>query len=344
MRCRTFPLTCHRAPLLVCAIILVAGSHNAVLAQTTVKKQRDFEFNYGAKIKELPEGARVRVWVPIPASDSHQSVQLAGFTGGGQLQRHEDERYGNSIGYFESTADDDKPSTFQFTYHVSRMEAGSDGTIDLSAAQKANFLAANRLVPVDGRPTELLKDALPSEPTAAAAKLYDLVEQHMKYDKSKPGYGNGDSVWACDSKTGNCTDFHSLFISLARGNSLPARFEIGFPLPADQSEGVVKGYHCWAWFFAKGKGWTPVDISEADKHPEMKDYYFGRLTPDRISFSTGRDIKLVPESAASPLNYFVYPHVEVDGAQWPKEKIELAFSFKDSKREDSKLKSSNSAN
>ena len=151
----------------------------------------------------------------------------------------------------------------------------------------------------------------------------------MKYDKSQPGYGNGDAVWACDSKTGNCTDFHSLFISLARSSSIPARFEIGFPLPNDKTAGTIGGYHCWAWFHADGKGWTPVDISEADKHPELKDYYFGKLSADRVSFSIGRDIVLVPKSDAKPLNYFVYPHVEVDGKPWPKEKIKMSFSFKD---------------
>ena len=61
----------------------------------------------------------------------------------------------------------------------------------------------------------------------------------------------------------------------------------------------------------------------------MKDYYFGKLTADRISFSTGRDIELVPKSENGALNYFVYPVVEVDGKRWPKDKIKLQFSFKD---------------
>lgn len=324
-----------RIVLMTFAIAIAATLCNDAFAQSVEKQEREFRFNYGATIKALPKDAKVRVWVPIPASDSHQSAELIQFESEGTLEQHADEKYGNKIGYFETTAGDDGQSTFKFTYQVARKEAGADGTVELSAEQKESFLAANRLVPIDGRPTELLdgEGDLPTEPTEAAAKLYDVVEQHMKYDKSKPGYGNGDSVWACDSKTGNCTDFHSLFISLARSKSLPARFEIGFPLPTDKTEGTIGGYHCWAWFFAKEKGWTPVDISEADKHPEMKSYYFGKLTPDRIAFSTGRDIKLVPESSAGPLNYFVYPHIEVDGKQWPKENIDLSFSFKDIKSE-----------
>ena len=136
-------------------------------------------------------------------------------------------------------------------------------------------------------------------------------------------------MWVCDSRTGNCTDFHSLFISWSRANKIPARFEIGFPLPTERGEGQIKGYHCWAMFHTEDHGWVPVDISEADKHPKMKEYYFGNLTADRVGFSVGRDIVLTPKQEGPPLNYFVYPYVEVDGKPLPKEQIELRFSYKD---------------
>src|SRR5881227_3323734 len=105
---------------------------------------------------------------------------------------------------------------------------------------------------------------------------------------SKAGWCRGDAVWACDSRTGNCTDFHSLFIALARSQKIPAKFEIGFGLPEKHGAGEVAGYHCWAKFKPDGKGWVPVDISEANKNPKLKEYYFGNLTPDRVTFTTGR--------------------------------------------------------
>ncbi|MCA9070574.1 MAG: hypothetical protein KDA84_16700, partial [Planctomycetaceae bacterium] len=72
-----------------------------------------------------------------------------------------------------------------------------------------------------------------------------------------------------------------------------------------------------------------VDISEADTHPKMKDYYFGNLTADRVTFSTGRDLELVPKSAHGPLNFFIYPHIELRGEVLPSENIELQFEFKE---------------
>ncbi|MEM7454081.1 MAG: transglutaminase domain-containing protein [Planctomycetota bacterium] len=290
---------------------------------------RKFAFRYGASVTGLEPGATARVWVPIARNNEHQNVEVTAISTPTTLEQFEDEAYGNRIGYFEVVVGEAGVFGFRVNYEVERSEASAFGGGDgLTDEEKENFLKANSLVPIDGRPVELLDGVeLPADSSTEAGKaLYEVVEQYMTYDKSQAGYGNGDSVWACDSKTGNCTDFHSVFISLARSQSIPARFEIGFPLPAESARGNIGGYHCWAWFHGES-GWTPVDISEADKHPEMKDYYFGQLTQDRVSFSTGRDIVLVPEAAGEPLNYFVYPYVEVDGQPLGKENIVPDFFF-----------------
>ncbi len=72
-----------------------------------------------------------------------------------------------------------------------------------------------------------------------------------------------------------------------------------------------------------------MDISEARQHPELRQYYFGNLTENRVMFSTGRDLVLVPKQQGPPLNYFVYPYVEVDGKPWPADKIKKRFTYRD---------------
>ena len=61
----------------------------------------------------------------------------------------------------------------------------------------------------------------------------------------------------------------------------------------------------------------------------MKEYYFGNLTPDRVSFTVGRDLDLVPKQQGEPLNFFVYPYAEVDGK--PHTAMEKKFRFQDLK-------------
>ena len=151
----------------------------------------------------------------------------------------------------------------------------------------------------------------------------------MRYSKEGTGWGHGDAVWACASGYGNCSDFHSLFISLARSQKIPARFEIGFPLPPQHGAGEVPGYHCWAKFHPAGDGWVPVDISEANKNPNLKDYYFGNLSENRLMFSAGRDLDLVPKQNGPPLNFFIYPYVEVDDKPYAADQVAGKFSYQD---------------
>jgi transglutaminase-like putative cysteine protease len=164
------------------------------------------------------------------------------------------------------------------------------------------------------------------DPLAKARAIYNYVVGTMRYDKSGNGWGNGDAIWACTAKRGNCTDFHSLFIGMMRAAGIPARFEIGFPLPPDQHDGAIPGYHCWAQFYVEPYGWIPVDASEAWKHPDKKDYFFGAHDYNRLQFSVGRDIRLNPPQQGDPLNYFIYPYAELDGKPFA---VESKFSFRD---------------
>src|SRR5262249_9943568 len=169
---------------------------------------------------------------------------------------------------------------FTVVYRVTRQEVKGEAPKEMieDAAALARFLQADALVPVGGKALELIKGKeLPADPEKTARVLYDVVNNHVRYSKEGTGWGRGDSEWVCASGYGNCTDFHSLFMSLARAEKIPAKFEIGFPLPEKRGAGEVPGYHCWAFFHPKGKSWVPVDISEANKNPKMKDYYFGNL-------------------------------------------------------------------
>jgi transglutaminase-like putative cysteine protease len=142
------------------------------------------------------------------------------------------------------------------------------------------------------------------------------------------GWGNGDTFWACNERYGNCTDFHALFISLARTEGIPARFEIGFPVPDDRGAGAIGGYHCWVQFYLPGEGWIPIDASEAAKHPEKRELYYGTHPANRVQFTTGRDLVLSEAGRNQPLNYFIYPYVEIDGVPW-RASVETGFSYRD---------------
>jgi transglutaminase-like putative cysteine protease len=193
----------------------------------------------------------------------------------------------------------------------------------------ARWLEPDRLVPLDGRIHRLAAEVTAGRRTDAekARAIYDYVVDTMSYDKSGTGWGNGDVYWACDRRRGNCTDFHALFTGLARAAGIPAKFAIGLPIPPERGAGRVAGYHCWSEFWLDGYGWVPVDASEARKHPEKREYFFGAHDPDRVQLTEGRDLVLRPAQHGPPLNFFVYPYVEVDGE--PFAGVEQELSYRD---------------
>ena len=299
-------------------------------------KSRRFEFSYAGEIRNVPAGEKARVWIPIPPTTADQTVELMKADFPAEAGKNRETKFGNEMYYFEAQPKPGKPIKFAVSYLIKRKtvlgftQRGEAGKSSLADEDLRVFLREDRKVPITGRPLELIKGfSFPQTRVDEARLLYNTVERYMSYDKSKPGYGDGDVLWACDNRTGNCTDFHSLFISLSRSRGIPAKFQMGFPLPEERGSGTIKGYHCWAQFYDKRLGWIPVDISEADKHPELKEFYFGNLTENRVEFTTGRDIDLTPKQDGEPLNYFVYPYVEVDKKRWGKDNLEMSFGYAD---------------
>ena len=322
--------------LVGCAKQVDVGDKNSdskTSSKATAPGTRNFEFVYGAVLTELEPGTSVRVWLPVAKSGHDQTVERIATNLPGEYELTTESKYGNDLIYFEAKANDAGEVPIEVKYRVTRKEL-TKTNYEAATGETATFLVSTSMVPTDEslRKQFMGDSELTGDTLEIARQLYDGVDSHMKYDKpsDKPGWGNGDAEWACGNGFGNCTDFHSLFISSARNLEIPSRFEIGFPIPvkadAKVTEGKVGGYHCWAKFLADGR-WVPVDISEADKHPELKEYYFGSLTEDRVQFSIGRDLVLTPKTAAETVNYLAYPYAEVNGKQH--KSFRKAFQYSD---------------
>ena len=324
-----------RSRLSVFAVLIAFGLSFADSAQAQVQHQRHFKFTYAFSVRTPEQGKPLKIWFPIATSDQWQTVKVLSAKGDLPLKHTQESEYGDNM-YYASTPKADKDEYhFEVVYDVVRTERAGlqdgkpiSGGPQLKRASMERFLESDKLVPITGLPADLaVKETQGSSGDLAKAHaIYDYVFRTMRYDKSGTGWGRGDTMWACDSKRGNCTDFHSLFASMARSQKIPVRFAIGFPLPAAKQSGQIPGYHCWADFYAD-KSWVPVDISEAWKDQSKKDYYFGHHDQNRVQFSVGRDIRLNPPQAGDPLNYFVYPYVESDGKVH--QNVSNDFSFED---------------
>lgn len=278
-----------------------------------------FRFHYRVTLPEIGESAKM--WIPIPQSDRFQTIELMKIKAPVEHQILKEKHYGNSILYVELLPEHGGQQ-LELVYDVEREE--KKPYEDDSSVTK--YLNASIMMPVGDR-FQVLADSIiglkrNGGTLMQARALYDYIIDNMRYMKFGK-YGNGDAVYACDALTGNCTEFHSLFISLARSVGIPSRFAVGASIPSDRDEGGIDGYHCWAEFYAEGK-WWPVDISEANKYTALATYYFGRHPANRIEFSRGRDLQIEPGPNSGPINFLAYPVLEIGKASaFP----ETFFSF-----------------
>ena len=335
--------SCGSALAMAIAAIPAAAQPN----ETTI---RTFEFVYQTTISGLPsDGGPIHVFLPVPAENDQQSIDSVSFStsfeagvNGVETSIEREPAYGNRYWHASLPASNGEPLEIEARYRVTRVILSKEPVAEprpLNGEERdrlAPFLTENTRVAV-GHP--ILEPILAEidgslsgsnrENSAAVARgIYDWVVDNIEYKKVGTGWGNGDTFWACNERYGNCTDFHSLFISLARTRDIPARFDMGFPVPLDRPAGNIAGYHCWVNFYLPDTGWYPVDASDAFNQPEHRELFYGTQPVDRIHFSTGRDLRLGADHRDRALNYFIYPYVEVGGVRH-EGAIESQFSYRD---------------
>lgn len=284
-----------------------------------------YRVEYRVEGVEARASSRVRIWLPLPAETPVQTVLSEEIEAPWPVRLTRD-RLGNRIAYLEGRGA--SPGPIVVRAEVERRPSSGRPKADIERGgpeDPASFRGEASRIPLDGIIRQVADQTARGRDGARdkARAFYDYVVANMRYDKSGTGWGQGSAIWACTKRRGNCTDFHSLFIGMARSHGIPARFVMGLPVP-DGEAGEVPGYHCWAEWWDAEEGWVPVDSSEAKKRA-LADAYFGRLPNDRIEYTIGRDLVLAPPQEGAPLNYFIYPYVEIDGRVH--DDVEARFSF-----------------
>lgn len=279
-----WPVTLRVKSLMQTGILVIFSLFSGMMdAYATTPPSRSLQLTYTCYLTNLPRQARqADIWIPVPIANERQTVTLLTTDlAGGTLTT--EPKYGNQMYYRRldlSQAKQTDTITIKLTYAVRLTEKSVAEARQLTPLPKTPvrpdmqvYLAPNRLIPLHG-PIDTLKQKmqLPAAPfwppanyTTTSSTIWCTITRHQA-----PGAGIGDAVWACSSKTGPCSDYHSIFIGICRSESIPTDHVFGIPFRA--SRGVAKSWHCWARYYVEGPGGMTIDAPEADKHPEQRGY------------------------------------------------------------------------
>ncbi len=350
------------ALLLACAGTLIGeapSDKKSGAAQLEPPRQATFDARQEFQVK-VPEGSkRLRGWFTIPQEVAEQKVADLRVESP-YPHRFETDSAGNKFLYVEVENPMGPEFTITETFTLTRSEArvaadpAKCGTMsDKEREEMARYLEPNKNVPIDDDLKKLANEIVGTETNhvKAARKIYDWVLANIDYwvkdPKNKKASPVGSSTYCLASRTGNCTDFHSLWTSLARAEGIPTRIVYGSFFKAElDGQDIDQSYHCWLEFYAPGIGWIPHDVAVADifvgdftvnpdndekvrrttadgykgGDPAKVEYYFGNLDERRVTWSVGRDLTLTPKQEAGPVNAIAKAYIEVDGKALPDNK------------------------
>lgn len=330
--------------------VFLAGACAANAA--TAPRSATFEARNEFKII-VPAGAKqLRLWLAMPQDDPAQKVK--GFKVEAPFpHRITVDSAGNKQVYLELDAPTQKEFTVVETFTLTRREqlsgvspAKAKPITDADRERLKEFLSPNAFVVINDRIRTLAKGIVGTEenPVVAARLLYDWelknIDYWVKDPANKKASPVGSTEYCLSTGTGNCTDFHSLWTSLARASGIPTRLIYGSFFKAElDGQDADQSYHCWPEFFVPGLGWVPHDVAVADifmgdfkttpendkpvrlttgdgyhgGDPAKVDYYFGNIDERRVTWSRNRDLTLSPKQAGGPVNALPKAYVEVDG-------------------------------
>lgn len=299
------------------------------------------------------EARELRAWVALPQEDSLSRI--------GALDvkcpvthRVVQDSAGSKVLYIEAQAPFPEKLEVVTTFSVTRTEqkvpVDASKTRPITDAERkahAEHLAANANVVIDDKVKQLAAEIVGKEtnPITASRRIYDWVLGNVDYWVKDPANKKaspvGSSEYCLSTKTGNCTDFHSLYAALSRAAGIPTRFYYGSFFKAElDGQDTDQSYHCWLELYAPQVGWVPIDVAIADifvgdfqltkdnetlvkrttaagytkAEPSMVDYYFGNLDERRVLWSLGRDLTVEPAPKSGPINALPKALVEYDGA------------------------------
>ena len=214
----------------------------------------------------VPEGEVVRCWLPYPREDHRRQSNVKLLSVNDSNYVIAPAQYAHRTIYMEKTVQKDEPLKFavEFSYqHVPEWFNLQGKTIQPYDTQSELY----KTYTAERSPHIVFTDsikAISDRITGNETNPYQKVKRKFEWINSTFPWAGAREYstltnipqYVLENRHGDCGQVTLLFMTLARYNGIPARWQSGFNMqPGKQN------LHDWSEFYIEGIGWIPMDQS-----------------------------------------------------------------------------------
>jgi transglutaminase-like putative cysteine protease len=254
--------------------------------------EKKFQVQYTITLKPgaVPDGEVVRCWLPYPRIHEQRQPEVTLISVNSENYRMAPVETPQRTIYLEKTVLKDSATIFQVTFQVQTAAQWFDINPEKIPPYDTTSQVYGKFT--EERPPhiifsdnirELSQQIVGDEknPVNIVRKIYQWIDKNIPW-ASALEYSTFKCIpeYVLENRHGDCGMQSLLFITLARYNGIPAKWQSGWYIFPDDTN-----MHDWAEIFYEGAGWVPVDQSfgliDSDDE-EIKWFYTQGIDPFRL--------------------------------------------------------------
>ncbi|GHT06422.1 hypothetical protein AGMMS49525_14680 [Bacteroidia bacterium] len=249
--------------------------------------------NYEVKLKAntVPDGEVVRCWLPYPREDHRRQSAVKLLSVNNDNYIISPGKYAHRTLYMEKTAKKDEPLTFSYSFSY----RSTPEWFNLAAKKIRPYDTGSKLYKTytaERAPHIVFTDSIKTlstrvvgnetNPYQKVKKLFSYIRNTYPWAGARE-YATLDNIpqYVMENGHGDCGQVTLLFMTLARYNGIPTRWQSGFMMHPDNLN-----LHDWGEYYIEGSGWIPIDqsfgIKDYGAGDEVKYFYSGGIDAYRL--------------------------------------------------------------
>jgi len=268
--------------------------------KNSVKPVR-YRIDYSITLKDsvVPDGEVVRCWLPFPreVKGRQEDIKIIS-TYPENFIISDNNKYMHRSVYAEQTLDNGKKLKFSVSYEytcsayydkidpdeVIGYNKESAEYIEYTSERKPHIVFSNELKKVSA---EIVGNE--KNPYLIAKKIYAWVDGYAPWASSRE-YSTLQNIpmYCYENKHGDCGIQTLLFMTLARMNGIPTRWQSGW---------TPSSMHDWCQMYIEPYGWIPVDQSyglQKSDNDDIKWFYLGNIDSKRLIVNDEYSVPFYP--------------------------------------------------